>query len=193
MKTLIVPGLGVTGEMYEAASAGVAEQIPELAPLTWERFIDPSGWTLVPDDRGAAYKSELVLLRTAERTVKINLWSLPDRRGEERAHPHNHPWAFRAHVLLGGYDEDRYVPEGGRVVPELSVGHGSGGLNDVALDVYHEVTAIHEPDQTLTLMVCGTGRKGQWGYLDTDTGEHVVTEPDPTFLERLRAINPHKG
>ncbi|WP_367132837.1 MULTISPECIES: hypothetical protein [Streptomyces] len=193
MKTEIVPGLTVTDEMFDAASAGVGKQIPGLAPLTWEQFTDPNGWTLVPDDRGDAYKAELVLLSRVESTIKINLWSLPDRRGGERARPHNHPWAFRSYVLLGGYDEDRYTLEGGRVVPELSVSHTSGSVNHVAPEVYHDVTAIHDPHRTLTLMVCGPGRKGQWGYLDTDTGEHVATQPDPGFLERLRALNPHKN
>ncbi|MEJ8652790.1 hypothetical protein WKI65_33190 [Streptomyces sp. MS1.AVA.3] len=193
MKTTVVPGLTVTSEMFEAASAGVGNQIEELAPLTWERFIDPSGWTLIPDDRGDAYKAELVLRRTAESTVKINLWRLPDRRGGDQAHPHDHPWAFRSHVLLGGYEEDRYIPQGGQVVPNLGFSHASGTVNELPLAVYHDVTEVHEPDRTLTLMVCAAGTTGQWGYLDTDTGEHVATSPDPHFINRLRALNPHKN
>jgi len=191
--TTIVSGLTITTEMFEVASAGVESHIPELVALTWEQFVSPSGWTLVPDDRGDAYKAELVLRRTAESTVKINLWRLPDRRGGDQARPHDHPWAFRSHVLLGGYDEDRYAPQGGGIVPHLGVSHTSGTVNDLPLAVYHEVTEVHEPDRTLTLMVCGAGSTGQWGYLDTDTGEHVATSPDPDFVSRLRALNPHKS
>jgi hypothetical protein len=47
-----------------------------------------------------------------------------------------------------------------------------------------------EPGRTLTLMVCGRGNKGQWGYIDPDTGEYRDNEPDPTFLERAKRINP---
>lgn len=42
-------------------------------------------------------------------------------------------------------------------------------------------------------MICGPGERGQWGYWDTDTGEHIATPADPAFLDRLRALNPHKS
>ncbi|MGW7578920.1 hypothetical protein [Streptomyces sp. NPDC054765] len=42
-------------------------------------------------------------------------------------------------------------------------------------------------------MVCAAGSTGQWGCLDTDTGERVATNPDPDFVNRLRALNPHKS
>lgn len=191
MKTTIVPGLTVDSELFEAAAHGLTTHAPERAPLTWPTFIDPAGWTLVPDDCGSGYKAELVLLNTRERTLKINLWYLPDLRGGQRSQPHSHPWDFAAHVLLGGYSEDRYTPDGSRVLAQRGVEHRQGGVNDVSRRVYHEVTEIHAPGRTLTLMMCGRGQRGAWGYLDTDTGQHISVRPDPKFAGRLRALNPH--
>jgi hypothetical protein len=193
MKTIIiVPGLELTEAMYEAAAPGVAAHAPEFAPLTWERFTAPSDWWLVPDDCGDGYKAELVLREDAQAAVKLNLWFLPDLRGGEQSRPHSHPWDFRAHVLLGGYSEDRYVPDAGAVRAERAVEHRSGGVNAVPRTVYHEVTEVHEPGRTLTLMVCGRGERGAWGYLDTSTGQHLPVPPDPKFGTRLRVLNPHQ-
>lgn len=189
----IAPGLVLDDELFGAAEAGVSAHAPHLAPLTWRQFAEPAGWTLVPDDCGDGYKAELVLLNTREATAKINLWFLPDLRGGQEPTPHSHPWAFDAHVLLGGYSEDRYTPDGtGMVRAERGVEHAAGGVNGVPRSVYHEVTAIHEPGRTLTLMVCGRGERGAWGYLDLATGQHRHVEPDRTFAARLRAINPHR-
>uniref|UniRef100_UPI003F4977B7 hypothetical protein n=1 Tax=Amycolatopsis sp. CA-096443 TaxID=3239919 RepID=UPI003F4977B7 len=73
---------------------------------------------------------------------------------------------------------------------QLGIEHRAGGRNDVPRSVYHEVTEIHEPGRTLSLMVCGRGERGAWGYLDT-TGLHTPTAPDPDFKAKLRQLNPH--
>jgi hypothetical protein len=188
----IVTGLILDDEMYQAAAAGIAEHVPDLAPLTWSRFTTPTLWTLVPDDEGAGYKAELTLLADPDRTVKVNLWYLPDLRGGQTPTPHSHPWSFRAHVLLGGYSEDRYVPtHGGLIAALLGAQHQAGGTNRVPLTAYHEVTAIHEPGRTLSLMVCGPRHPQGWGYLDVRTGTHRPAPADPTFSARLAALNPH--
>lgn len=94
-------------------------------------------------------------------------------------------------MLLGGYSEDRYtLDRAGGVRSEHGVEHGAGGVNTVPLATYHEVTAIHDPGRTLTLMVCGPGERGRWGYLDPATGRHHAAAPDPDFGERLKALNP---
>ncbi|MFE7135431.1 hypothetical protein ACFVIM_31685 [Streptomyces sp. NPDC057638] len=188
----IAPGLVLDDEQFGAAEAGVAARAPGLGALTWERFTTPRDWTLVPDECGRGYKAEFVLFSTRAATAKVNVWFAPDlRRGREPfPHPHSHPWAFDAHVLLGGYDEDRYTPDGGAIRAERGVEHRAGGLNRVPLEVYHEVTAVHEPGRTLTLMVCGPGERGRWGYLDLATGQHRGAAPDPGFTERLKALNP---
>ncbi|MFB7630472.1 hypothetical protein ACFC0M_05915 [Streptomyces sp. NPDC056149] len=191
MTTLqVAPELVLDDVMFNAAEAGVAAHLPGLAALTWERFTVPADWTLVPDDRGAGYKAELVLLNTPERTAKINVWFAPDLRGGEDPTPHSHPWDFVAHVLLGGYNEDRYTLDGGSVRAERGVEHVAGGANRVVREVYHEVTEIHAPGATLSLMVCGRGERGRWGYLDLATGLHQATASDPDFGARLRALNP---
>ncbi|MEU8954925.1 hypothetical protein AB0C93_11535 [Streptomyces sp. NPDC048518] len=187
----IGPGLVLDDVLYGAAEAGTATHVPHLAPLTWETFTAPPRWTLVPDGCGNGYKAELTLLGTRKATVKINLWIAPDLRGDQQPAPHSHPWDFDAHVLLGGYSEDRYIPDGdGGVRAEHGVGHSSGGSNTVPRDVYHEVTEIHQPGRTLTLMVCGPGERGRWGYLDLATGQHRAAAPDLDFSARLQAINP---
>lgn len=194
----IVPGIAVDDELFGAAATGVAAHAPDADPLSWETFSDPARWWLVPDDCGEGYKAELELLMEDEQTLKINLWSLPDLRGGAVSAPHSHPWPFEAHVLLGGYTEDRYEITGSvdgdtpPVRPLLGVEHHAGGINDVPRSVYHEVTEIHEPGRTLTLMVCGQRERGAWGYLDTTTGAHRRQAPDPRFAARLRALNPHR-
>lgn len=190
--TTILPGLDLDDAMFERTAQAVADHAPHLEPLLWERFADPAGWTFVPDDDGRAYKAELVLLDTIPAALKANLWFLPDRRGGTAPAPHSHPWAFYSHVLMGGYREDRYRRTAdGAVVAELDVDHLAPTVNSVGLNTYHEVTEIHEPGRTLTLMVCGAGQRGRWGYLDVATGEHRRVQPDPHFTARLAALNPH--
>lgn len=190
--TTIIPGLVVDETLFEAAADGITTHLPDLAPLSWETFTASTGWTLVPDEHGDAYKAELVLRNTIESTVKINLWTLPDRRGGEQPKPHSHPWEFTSRILLGGYTEDRYDTAGDLVSTELNAVHRSPSANHVPRSLYHEVTEIHEPSRTLTLMICQRGERGTWGYLDVDRGCHVPNEPDPLFLDRLRALNPHQ-
>jgi len=109
--------------MYEAASAGLAAQAPELAALTWEQFTSPDDWWLIPDDSGSPYKAELVLRQGIDRTVKVNLWNAPDRCGDAAPKPHSHPWAFTTHILTGGYGENRYTLAGDQVDAQLGVTH----------------------------------------------------------------------
>jgi hypothetical protein len=86
--------------------------------------------------------------------------------GGDAPAPHSHPWDFAAHVLLGGYSEDRYTPDGDSVRADRGVEHVVGGVNSVGREVYHEVTEIHAPGATLSLMVCGRRERGRW---DTST------------------------
>ncbi|MHA5054855.1 hypothetical protein [Streptomyces sp. SD15] len=111
--------------------------------------------------------------------MKINLWNAPDRRGDTAPKPHSHPWAFTAHILTGGYNEDRYTLTGDHVHTQLDVTHLGGSTNSISHSDYHEVTEIHERGRTLSLMVCGPGQRGAWGYLDTDAGRHVPHQPAP--------------
>ncbi|EST27415.1 hypothetical protein [Streptomyces roseochromogenus] len=184
----IIPGLAVDEEMFNAAVTGLAEHLPD-EHLTWDRFTSESNWTLIPDLDGVGYKAELLLRREAECTAKINLWLGPDLRDGAAPKPHNHPWEFTAFILLGGYTEQRYEVVDGQVTSTTQV-HQAGGQNHLPLTTFHEVTAIAEPGRTLTLMVCGAGRKGEWGYIDPESGEFEANQPDPGFRARLVAINP---
>ncbi|MGY4969559.1 hypothetical protein ACWGCC_10055 [Streptomyces nigrescens] len=184
----IIPGLTVDKEMYQSAVEGLAAFAPD-EKLTWESFADERSWLLIPDPDGSGYKAELVVRRAAESTIKINLWMSPDLRAGSAPQPHNHPWEFVAHVLMGGYTEQRYQVIDGTVHTATQT-HKAGGENHLPLDVFHEVTQIHAPGRTLTLMICGKGRKGDWGYLDPESGAFEANRPDPEFRDRLVALNP---
>lgn len=123
--------------------------------------------------------------------------------------PHTHPWHFNAYPLTGGYRQDVYTVErpqllsgieapldvvdvgNVRLRPRVSV--VAGTRNEMPLDVAHEVVEV-EPG-TLSLMVCGPGRKDGWGYIDPDSGLYIpVTKSpiEPSFKAALYALNPHK-
>lgn len=190
MTTLeLVPGLQLDDVLFGTAAAGVAD-LTDLPPLTWDRFTAPLSWWLIPESDGTLSKAEFVLARTQDFTAKLNLWYAADLRGM----PHNHPWeTFTGHLLAGGYDENRWHldQEYGRVVDELGVRHTAGTGNRVDQHVFHEVAAVHEPGRTLSLMVCGRGRRGDWGYLD-ESGRylHHSAQPVDGFDAMLAALNP---
>ncbi|MGW1071571.1 hypothetical protein [Streptomyces sp. NPDC002537] len=191
MQTTVIPGLTVDEPMYETAVEGLALRVPSLT-LAWEQFIAPTSWWLVPDESGRASRAELTLLETQQSTIKINIWLRPDLRGPDGTPlPHSHPWDFDSYILTGGYDEDRYRLAGdGQVHADPGVAHQHGGTNHVNRALYHEVTHVHAPGATMSLMVCGRGERGAWGYLDLSTGRHRPAAPDPAFRAKLRALNP---
>ncbi len=191
----VLPGLVLDEELYEAAADGVREHVPRLwlpQGLTWEVFTFAYLWTLVPDETGQPYKAEFGLTEGPNGTVKINVWFRPDRRPKEQSKPHSHPWNFESLVKLGGYSEYRIQPDTAGNLHEVEAEYRAGGRNGVGREVYHEVTDIDRPGRTVTVMRCGPGKRGDWGYFDRDTGLHVPTGPDPTFAARLAALNPHR-
>lgn len=149
----------------------------------------------IPGDDGRPYKTELVVERTPERTVKLNWWHGPDDVGD-RARPHNHPWDFTSTVLHGAITHTRYLSGRGGDHPRIldsTETIRAGESYTVRAFEYHLVTAI-EPG-TVTRMECGpiggTEPPGEsWGYLDMVTGEHIQATPDPEFRARLAAANP---
>ncbi|QIZ37835.1 hypothetical protein [Saccharopolyspora sp. ASAGF58] len=190
----VLPGLVLDETIYGATADGMATYAPGILALTWEQFVAPDNWLLVPDDQGHLSKAELTVVKTAEQTVKVNVWFRSDLRGGDKPMPHDHPWkTFTGHVLLAGYDEDRWwVDTRGDVRADLGVRHASPAANTVDRGTYHEVTAIHEPGRTVSLMVCGPGERGRWGYLDIETGEHRRIQPVKNFDAMLAALNPHR-
>ncbi|WP_280361313.1 hypothetical protein [Nocardia wallacei] len=195
---VVAPGLVLDETLYELSAAGVLHYAPDLAPLTWETFTTPRRWWIIPDTDCRGYKAELTLHTDPARTIRLNRWYSPDLRGGQQPRPHSHPWPFDAWILTGGYTEDRYEPTGDQITGEpavraqLGIEHRAGGHNTVPRSVYHEVTHIHEPGRTLSLMVCGAGEPAAWGYLDTTTARHTPTAPDPDFDAKLRHLNPHQ-
>ncbi|MGF7229460.1 MAG: hypothetical protein ACQR33_05795 [Candidatus Saccharibacteria bacterium] len=190
MRVPIIPGLTVSDDMFERAEVAITKL--NLTPdflFTWRSFTDPKKWLLIPDPECFGYKAELTLHQTEQSTIKVNIWYGPDLRAGETPKPHNHPWDFTAHVLLGSYNETRYDSSNSGAPLIQDRVHAEGGQNHVPLHVFHEVTEV-EPGKTMSLMVCGRGTKGQWGYIDPHTGAFELTAPDPTFRDRLLQLNP---
>jgi hypothetical protein len=184
----VEPDLVVTGEMFELLEAALPLYVRDLS-VSWDDFVDPMFWLLVPDPDCVGYKAEFVLFRDAVRTVKLNKWFKPDLRSGESPKPHGHPWAFEARLLAGGYTEHRYII--GRSAYQVQT-HLVGDLNSIDLSDFHEVTEILDPENTLSLMVCGPGIQGNWGYLDPHTGVVRENTPDPTFRDRVVQLNPRR-
>lgn len=206
---IIIPGISVDDEMYQAAAEGLALHAPDQRSLTWESFTDPSRWWLVPspddDDAGIpiGYKAELELVQTVDLTIKINIWYLPDLRRGETSTPHTHPWeVMEAHPVLGGYTDEHWQRTAtGLLVQQGSATNVPGGVNRIFARDYHEVVEIAEPGRTVSVMICGRRlhddtNRGIWGHLDLATGCHVPVRRDPVqqqrFQARRRAINPHR-
>lgn len=165
-----IPRLVLDERMFELAAEGVEKHAPDVGPLTWERFIDPSGWLNIPDLDGEVSKAELTLLVSVEHTVKLNVWFRPDIRGDvliEEQVPHNHRWkVFFGHLIRGGFGEVRFRrtnvdPETGLATVTIDplLSHISPTVNTVEHDVFHEIVEIYEP-ATMSLMVCDYGAFG---------------------------------
>jgi len=214
----VAPSLVLDDEMFELALAALGQYAPEqVADFTWERFIARESWRLIPDVEHPDepfFKAEFNIKngRPYHQTVKLNLWRSPDLRRDGAPMPHNHPWPFTGHVLLGGYREDRYEVQHSRnrilVDPyqqwevggmELTQGvlHEAGQHNGIDLTTFHEVTEILDPGRTLSLMDCDLGRKDGWGHLeDGGNGDLVyipnkLGEVDKRFKPLLLDRNPH--
>jgi hypothetical protein len=140
----------------------------------------------IPDGKGGAYKTELALFRSQERTEKILWWHADDPRPE----PHNHPWDFVSDILSGGYSERRYWLDENGELQSATMTYRAGEQNIVPANVFHVVYDV-QPN-TVTYLTCGKASDGNlWGYLDLSTKTYADAERDPNFLTFLQEINPH--
>lgn len=144
-------------------------------------------------------------------TIKVNVWNSGDLRLNGKPIPHNHPWEeFIAKLVMGGYTECRYVVENPRLIiddpysrHELGDVHASEftyhagtehNRNYMPRTVFHEVTRVLKPRRTVSVMVCGPGRKEAWGYLEPGTGRytpHKLSTVGHDFQARKLALNIH--
>ena len=170
----------------------MSQTIGTKNPLEHSNFSVPP--LHIPDGKGGAFKTELVLARSKERVEKIQWWFGPDPRRE----PHNHPWkdqdgvSFKSTILFGGYTETKYWFEDGYLKSQVCQ-FRQGDINEVLYNVFHTVDQV-EPG-TVTRMVTGpVFETGDWGYLIE--GKYVSAKDDPypnkEFFEQLCEINPHK-
>lgn len=210
----VAPSLVLDEEMYEAALDGLNRCAPGLIKgFTWEWFTARENWRLIPDVENPDepfFKAECIIQQEPPylQTIKANIWRSADLRRDGAPIPHSHPWPFKGHLLLGGYNEDRYTVqhtnrltvdpysqwEVGNISQTRGVTHAAGGTNSIGLTTFHEVTRVHEPGRTLSLMDCDLGRKGGWGYLDPDSGLYIPNKQspiDPRFKSLFLDRNPH--
>lgn len=80
MRITVIPGLILDDDLFERAAAGIRHYAPQAAPLTWERFVTPANWLNMPNDRDELSKSEMTLLNTPKRTLRLNVWHCADTR-----------------------------------------------------------------------------------------------------------------
>jgi hypothetical protein len=138
----------------------------------------------IPNKEGRPFKTEFVLERDpAVRTVRITWWHEDDDRGE----PHNHPWDFKSEILFGGYTDDRYWVEDGKLQHKVIVVK-AGDVNEMRRHEYHRVTNVLPG--TVTRLTAGPAvPENEWGYLNTETLAYTRAKGEPDFLDRLRANN----
>lgn len=213
-KFKVTPDFTLTDEMYELTRVKLEEIAPEVTDYTCERFVDLQNWMFIPDPEHPDipfFKAEQTILSGPPymRTIKANLWFSADLRRTGQPVPHNHPWwPVRSHILKGGYlqdvytlgkagqlrDFDDYVLEGANLRVKTDQALHANGLNVMPHSLFHEVTRVLEPGQTLTLMDCGKSQKEAWGYLDPDTLRYTNNKKSP-LDERMpplfKARNPH--
>ncbi len=85
-------------------------------------------------------------------------------RSDEDRDQHNHPWGTSiALVLAGGYHEER--GDHSRIVKP-------GMINVIRHDDYHRVELLKPKQGSWSLFVAGN-RVQDWGFRDTETGEHI--------------------
>lgn len=212
----VASSLVLDDDMFEQSREQLALYAPdEVEDFTWERFVARESWLLIPDVENPDlpwYKAEFVIKNRPpyEQTVKLNVWMSADLRRNGAPQPHSHPWeSFTGHVFMGGYVEDRYRPVRASLIANdphsahdvglrdlaRDVVHRAGSHNDIDQTIFHEVTEVLEPGRTLSLMNCGLGRPGGWGYLDPETGLYIPSsesETDPRFRELFLDRNPHR-
>lgn len=157
----------------------------------------------IPDGHGGAFKTELVVLRTPGRTVKLLWWHADDPRPE----PHNHPWkgftpsaddavlGERTKTWFGiqhpsspikvPWDDISFVSEildGGYTETVYWIDGGvianterTYRAGDINVVLHNAYHVVHDVQpKTRTRVTCGTSTPGnEWGYLDAKTGEYV--------------------
>ena len=141
----------------------------------------------IPDENGSAYKTELALFRSEDRTEKIIWWHKDDPRPE----PHNHPWSFDSTILSGGYSEKRWWFDDVDGTLQHSVHHyRKGDVNSVKANIFHVVYDVLP--KTVTHLVCGKASVNNiWGYLRLEDFTYFDAERNPNFITLLHTINPH--
>ena len=153
----------------------------------------------IPDMKGGAFKSELVLRRDETPDAdgicieKILWWHAKD----PRALPHNHPWTFWSTILHGGYTDERWTKTNG-IWTQSFIDLREGDVNHSPQNTFHNV--INLLPGTVTHVRAGELIDNNWTYLDTETFEEIPnTLPEdlnedgvPLFVLELDRLNPHR-
>lgn len=156
VRVVVAPGLELDEDMYGVAHVALERYVPEkAADFTWERFVARESWRLIPDlehPDEPFFKAEFIVKQEPPytQTIKLNVWRSADLRRDGAPMPHSHPWPFVGHVLMGGYEEDRY--EVSRPDRLLVDPHSPWRLGSVSLIP----RVLHQAVQIMCLSMCST-------------------------------------
>jgi hypothetical protein len=214
MRVHVLPDFELTSAMFEAVHAKLIEigaPMPE-GGFTFERFIEARRWKRIPHAlrRNTHFKVEQTFLGGApyKRTIKLNVWYDRDIRVKGEAWPHNHPWwPVKAYPVLNGYEQDGYTLLNTELddfgmqsfsMDNLRIQRGmqvrAGGVNVMEHNFFHEVTEVHKPGLTVSIMDCGPSVKNAWGYLDLENQRVGNFENFPVAPEHkaaMKKLNAH--
>jgi hypothetical protein len=140
---------------------------------------------VIPDKNGLPLRTELVIERGADKTIKMHWWHKADAQDTP---PHNHPWDFHSEIIAGGYTEQVWWVENG-VIHDEQRSYAVGDTNHNTVDTYHLVVDVIPG--TVTRMITGKATEGNaWGWLDLHSGKQIPAELDPNFMDKLKHLNP---
>lgn len=128
------------------------------------------------DQPDEVYLRRWRLIQTPWFGIYLHRINLPD--GDRDLH--NHPWAFRALILRGGYYEE-FQPEMWKQ-PRLRY-HGFSEFNKMPMHAFHRIQSLTRTP-TWTLVFVGK-RKQNWGFLvkDVRTPGGMRVEPWQSYVE----------
>lgn len=90
-------------------------------------------------------------------------------RPDEDEEFHDHPWPFDAYILIGGYDEQRFVgfSESGHKIKIHE--RCAGDFYHIKANTFHRISALHTVP-TWTVVRTGPKEKS-WSFLNAGTGK----------------------
>lgn len=126
----------------------------------WEVLGPPL--VLIDENNGREFLKRWRLVQTPWFSIFLHRMQVPDPGIDL----HDHPWAFKSLVLVGGYVE-RWA-DTRRPWSQSKRHRGRWSLGGIRLDQSHSIDTL-DRDPTWTLVITGPTRR-RWGFLAGDAG-----------------------